>query len=242
MTTQRPASLASQPAYGPSPWMLDEKTIFLNHGSFGSCPRPVLEYQRALRERMERQPIQFLARELEGLLDEARGELAQFLGAAAEDLVFVPNATAGVNTVLRSLRFERDDELLVTDHEYNACRNALDSVAQFWGARVTVARVPFPLRTEEEIVEAVLGAATPRTRLALLDHVTSQTGLVFPIERLVMGLAERGIDTVVDGAHAPGMLPLDLRGIGAAYYTGNCHKWLCTPKGSGFLHVRRDRQ
>src|SRR5438105_8851024 len=177
----------AQPANDSSFWLLEGKTVFLNHGSFGSCPRPVLEYQNALRERMERQPIQFLARELEGLLDQARGELAQFLGAAAEDLVFVPNATAGVNTVLRSLRFERDDELLVTDHEYNACRNALDSVAQFWGARVMVARIPFPLRTEEEIVEAVLGAATPRTRLPLLDHVTSQTGLVFTIERLVRG-------------------------------------------------------
>src|SRR2546421_6316657 len=191
--------IVAQPATDASFWLLEGKTVFLNHGSFGSCPGPVLEYQGALRERMERQPVQFLARQLEGLLAQARGELAQFLGAAAEDLVFVANATAGVNTVLRSLRFEHDDELLVTDHEYNACRNALDSVAQFWGARVVVARVPFPLRTGEEIVEAVLGAATPRTRLALLDHVTSQTGLVFPIERLVTGLAERGIDTGVDG-------------------------------------------
>src|SRR5258707_8493505 len=197
------------PAQTPSPLILDPKTIFLNHGSFGSCPHPVLEYQRALRERLERQPVQFLVRELENLLDQARGELARFVGARADDLVFVQNATTGVNTVLRSLRFEPGDELLVTDHEYNACRNALDFVAQLWGARVVVASIPFPLQTTDQITEAVLVGATSRTRLALLDHVTSQTGLILPIERLVSSFNRRGIDTLVDGAHAPGMVPLD---------------------------------
>ena len=229
-------------ACDPWLWMLEENTVFLNHGSFGSCPRPVLEYQSALRQRLERQPVRFLVRELEGLLDQARGELARFLGAAADDLVFVPNATTGINTVLRSLRFEAGDELLVTDHEYNACRNALEFVAQFWGARVTVVQIPFPLESGQRIIETVLNGATSRTRLALLDHVTSQSGLVFPIERLVSALAERGIDSLIDGAHAPGMVPLDLEKLGAAYYTGNCHKWLCAPKGAGFLHVRPDRQ
>lgn len=233
---------ASELATVASPWVLDKNCVFLNHGSFGSCPRPVLDYQNALRERMERQPIQFLVRELEGLLDQARSQVAGFLGAEETDLVFVPNATTGVNTVLRSLRFEPDDELLVTDHEYNACRNALDFVAVLWRARVVVVRVPFPLESEDQIVEAVLAGTTSKTRLALLDHVTSQTGLVFPISRLVRELAQRGIDTLVDGAHAPGMVPLDLKQIGAAYYTGNCHKWLCAPKGAGFLFVRRDRQ
>lgn len=226
----------------PRPWPLDPRVVFLNHGSFGSCPRPVLAFQRALRDRLERQPIQFLVRDLEALLDEARTALAAFVGADAEDLVFVPNATTGVNTVLRSLRLRPSDELLVTNHEYNACRNALEVVAGQTRAKVVVADVPFPLRHAEDVVEAVLRRVTTKTRLALLDHVTSQTGLVLPIERLVRELASRAVETLVDGAHAPGMVPLDLRALGATYYTGNCHKWLCAPKGAAFLQVRRDRQ
>jgi isopenicillin-N epimerase len=216
--------------------------IFLNHGSFGACPRAVLEHQREFRERMERRPVEFLHRELEGLLEDSRGALAQFLGAEPANLVFVANATEGVNTVLRSLEFKRGDELLVTDQEYNACRNALNFTAARAGATVTVATVPFPLKSPDEAVEAVMRRAGPRTRLALLDHVTSQTGMVLPLARLVKELAARGVDTLVDGAHAPGMVPLNLREIGAAYYTGNCHKWLCAPKTAGFLHVRTDLQ
>jgi len=235
-------SFLNQPGSDPAIWPLDPDVVFLNHGSFGSCPRPVLEFQRQIRARLERQPVQFFVRDLEGLFDTARAALAEFIGADADDLVFVPNATAGVNAVLRSLRFERGDELLVTDHEYNACRNALEFAATQWGARVTAVAVPFPVASADDIVTAVMERVTPRTRLALFDHVTSQTGLVMPIQRLAEELASRGVETLVDGAHAPGMVPLNLRKLGVTYYTGNCHKWLCAPKGAGFLVVRRDRQ
>lgn len=223
-------------------WALDPAVVFLNHGSFGACPREVRLVQDGLRARMEAEPVRFLSRELEGLLDEARRELGAFVGADPDDLAFVPNATTGVNTVVRSLSFATGDELLTTDHAYNACRNALQYVAGRSGARVVTVGIPFPLDSAARVMEAVLSAVTPRTRLALLDHVSSPTGLVFPVDRLVAELARRGVDTIVDGAHAPGMLPLDLDRLGAAYYTGNGHKWLCAPKGSAFLHVRRDRQ
>lgn len=223
-------------------WSLDPAVTFLNHGSFGACPKTVLSAQQRLREQLENEPLRFFIREWEKLLDDARRKLAGFVGADAEDLVFVPNATTAVNSVLRSLIFHAEDEILTTNHEYNACRNALDFIASRTGARVVVAKIPFPLESSEQILSAVIEQVSPKTRLALLDHVTSQTGLIFPIQQLVKQLQQRGVDTLVDGAHAPGMLALNLSEIGATYYTGNCHKWLCAPKSAAFLYVQRDKQ
>ena len=223
-------------------WTLDPEVVFLNHGSFGACPRAIQGEQDRLRARIEREPVQFFLRTLGPLLDAARAEVAGFVGARPDDLVFVNNATAGVNAVLGSLRFEPGDELLTTDHVYHACHNALRHLCARSGARLVVAAVPFPLADPQQVVDAVLAGVSPRTRLALIDHVTSPTGLVLPLAAIVDALKERGVDTLVDGAHAPGMLPLELDALGAAYYTGNFHKWVCAPKGAAMLHVRRDRQ
>ena len=222
-------------------WRLDPAVIYLNHGSFGACPEAVLSAQTALRLEMEREPVDFLVGALPARLDQAREALSSFVGADPADLVFVPNATTGVNAVLRSLSFAPEDELLLTNHTYAACRKTVDFVCQKSGARAAVAELPFPCQ-EEAVVSAILKSITPRTRLALLDHVTSPTALVLPLARLVGELEQRGVDTLVDGAHAPGMVPLALSELGAAYYTGNAHRWLCAPKGAAFLHVRRDRQ
>jgi isopenicillin-N epimerase len=232
----------TRPAVNAGLWLLDPDTVFLNHGSFGSCPRSVLEFQRTIQDHLERQPVQFFVRELEGLWDQARAAMAGFVGAKPEDVVFVPNATSGVNTVLRSLSFAAGDELLVTDHEYNACRNALEYAAERWEAKVVLVKISFPLRSSGDVLAAVLDKVTDRTRLVLVDHVTSQTGLILPVEALARELGIRGVELLVDGAHAPGMIPLRLNDLGVPYYTGNCHKWLCAPKGAAFLYVRRDRQ
>lgn len=233
--------MSASPSFA-SLWTLDPDVLYLNHGSFGACPRAILDRQWELRLEMEREPVDFLARHWSRRLADARAEVAAFLGAQAQDLAFVGNATGGVNAVLRGLDLQPDDEILTTDHTYSACRKAAQFVARRRGARIVTVGVPFPIDSADTIVERVLAGVTPRTRLALLDHVTSPTALVFPIERLVAALQERGVDTLVDGAHAPGMVPLALDALGAAYYTGNAHKWLCAPKGTAFLHVRRDRQ
>lgn len=223
-------------------WPLEPGVTFLNHGSYGACPAFVLQAQASLREHMEAEPVRFLSRELPTRLAQARAALARILGAQPDDLAFVTNATGAVNAVLRSLDIAPGDEILTTDHLYPGCHSALEYVARRAGARVVTVNVPFPLAHEHEVIEPLLAAAGRRVRLAVLDHVTSQTALVWPIGAIVRALRERGIETLVDGAHAPGMVPLSLDALGAAYYAGNCHKWLCAPKGAAFLHVRRDRQ
>jgi len=223
-------------------WTLDPAVRFLNHGSFGAAPRAVLDEQTRWRARIEREPVAFLGREIGERLDEARDALAAFLGAASADLVFVPNATTGVNSVLRSLELAPGDELLTTSHAYNACRNALEFVARARGASVRVAPLPFPIDGPEVVVEQVLAACTPRTRLCLIDHVTSPTGLVLPVQELARELRARGVLSLVDGAHAPGMLDLDVPAVGADLYTGNLHKWVCAPKGAAFLWARPEHQ
>ncbi|MBY0313511.1 MAG: aminotransferase class V-fold PLP-dependent enzyme [Phycisphaerales bacterium] len=230
----------------PSPlavhWRLDPGVVFLNHGSFGACPTVVIEKQREIVALMEREPVRFFVELLEPMLDDARRCAAEIVGADAEGIAFVSNATSGVNTVLRSLTFKPGDELLTNTHEYNACNNALRHVAERFGARVVSASPPFPVRSAQEVVAGVLAGVTSRTKLVMLSHVTSPTGMVMPIGPIVEELTRCGIDTLIDGAHAPGMIPLDIRNLGCTYYTGNFHKWMCTPKGSAFLWVREDKR
>ena len=223
-------------------WPLQTGMTFLNHGSFGSCPLPVQAYQQEIRDRLEKQPVQFFVRDLERMWDDALSCLAQFLGTQFDQLTFVQNATHGVNSVLRSLVFEPGDELLVTDHEYNACHNSLNFVAERAGAKVRVAELKIPVQQPSDWVSALLEKVTQRTKLLLIDHVTSPTGIVVPLEKIISEMKSRGILVLVDGAHAPGMIPLNLDQLSADFYTGNCHKWLCSPKGAGFLFVQKEHQ
>jgi isopenicillin-N epimerase len=223
-------------------WALKPGTVFLNHGSFGACPKPILKLQTQLRNEMEAEPVQFLWRRYEERLEPSREKLAQFVGARSRDIVFITNTTTGVNAVVRSLKLRRGDELLTTSLDYNACHNVLAKAVRHSGAKLVTARVPFPLRSEDDVMEAVLASVTSRTRFAMVDHITSDTALVFPIARLVRELEARGVDTLVDGAHAPGMVAINLQKLRPAYYTGNLHKWVCAPKGAAFLWAREDKQ
>lgn len=234
-TLPRPSPLVSA-------WGLDPDICYLNHGSFGACPTEVLRAQSDLRARMERELVRYFTQELEQGMDRARAALAGLVGCGAEELAFLPNATTGVATVLANRSFEDGDEILVNTHEYPACLNNTDWIAERTGARVVRCELPFPVTGDDEIVEAILSRVTGRTRLCLVSHITSPTALVLPIGRIVSELEERGIDTVVDGAHAPGAIDVDLAGLGAAYYTANCHKWVCSPKGSAMLYVRADKR
>ncbi|HHW17580.1 MAG TPA: aminotransferase class V-fold PLP-dependent enzyme [Firmicutes bacterium] len=223
-------------------WNLDPSFVFLNHGSYGAVPKKILEEQYRLHLHIETQPVRFFAREVEDLLERSRNRLSEFINADPQGVVFVPNATTGVNTVLKSITFSPGDEVVITDHIYNACKNALELVARRDGLKINVVRVPFPIGSKEDVKQLVLEQVTPSTKLVLLDHITSPTALIFPVEDIVRTLNEMGVDVLVDGAHAPGMVPLNLKELNPTYYTGNCHKWLCAPKGSAFLYIREDRR
>lgn len=217
-------------------WGLDPSVTFLNHGSFGAAPRSVLLAQARWREEMESEPVEFFTRRLPVLLKAAREKLARFLGADPEGLVFVPNATTGASTVLGSLDLKEGDGIVITDHGYGAVNNAVLALAERRGLAVQLARVQFPLSSTAQIVGAVERAMHGNTRLIVVDHVTSPTALVFPVEQLV-ALGRGRIPVLVDGAHAPGMLALAIAALGADFYVGNLHKWLCAPKGAAFLWV-----
>lgn len=223
-------------------FLLNPDVVFLNHGSFGACPRPVFEVYQEWQRRLEWQPVAFLGRELNGYLAQARHKLGDYLHVNGDDLVFVPNATFGVNVVARSLELQPGDEILTTDHEYGACDRAWRFVWEKRGVRYVRQSVPLPVAETAEIVEHIWRGVTPQTKVIFLSHITSPTALRLPIEAICARAREAGILTVIDGAHAPGQIPLDLTAIGADFYTGNCHKWLCAPKGAGFLYARREKQ
>lgn len=225
-------------------FLLDPQVTFLNHGSFGACPRPVFEEYQRWQLQLERQPVAFLDpnRGLSGWMRDARKALASVVGADPDDIVGQTNATAALNIVAQSLDLKPGDEILTTDHEYAALEKTWAYVCRRSGARVRMVSIPLPLTREDQFTEAILGGMTDRTRVLFLSHITSATALVFPIERVVAEARARGIYSVIDGAHTPGHIPLDLHRLGADFYAGNCHKWMMSPKGAGFLHVRRDLQ
>ena len=223
-------------------FLLREDVTFLNHGSFGACPRPVFETYQRFQLELEREPVDFLGRRLTELMREPRVALGAFLGTSAENVVGVVNATGGLNIVAQSLDLKEGDEILTTDHEYSALEKTWAYVARRTGAKIVVVKVPMPFVSEQAFTEAIVAGMTSRTRVLFLSHITSPTALVFPIEPSIAEARRRGIWSVIDGAHTPGHIPLDLDAMGVDFYSGNCHKWMMTPKGSAFLYARPELQ
>ncbi|MDX6480707.1 MAG: isopenicillin-N epimerase [Gaiellaceae bacterium] len=223
-------------------FLLDPSVAFLNHGSFGACPRPVFERYQAYQRDLEWEPIDFLDRRLPALLGAARAELARYLNASPSDLAFVTNATTGVNLAAGSLDLRPGDEILTTDLEYGACDLAWEWLCRRTGAEYVRAPIPLPLASAAELVDALFAHASERTRVVYVSHITSATALVLPVDEIVARARELGCVTIVDGAHAPAHVPLDVEALGADFYSGNAHKWLLAPKGAGFLHVRPEHQ
>ncbi|MCC6166301.1 MAG: aminotransferase class V-fold PLP-dependent enzyme [Caldilineaceae bacterium] len=218
-------------------FLLDPEITFLNHGSFGACPKPVFETYQEWQRKLERDPVDFIGRHVPDLLAEARAATGAFVGAPADKLVFVPNATYGINVVARSLKLQPGDEILTTDHEYGAVNNTWRFNWEARGVRYINRPIPLPLTSPEEFVERLWQGVTPRTRVITLSHITSPTALIFPVELVCRRARQEGILTVIDGAHAPGQIDLNLEAMGVDYYTGNAHKWLCAPKGSAILYA-----
>ena len=225
-----------------SDFLLDPDVTFLNHGSFGACPRPVFEAYQHWQRELERQPVRFLQRELPTLLADARRDVAAYLGAQPHEVVFVPNPTFAANTIARCLPLGPGDEVLMTDHEYGACRFAFQAVANQKGFRVVQQPIPLPVESNESIVDHFWRGVTPNTKLIFFSHITSSTALTLPAAMICQRAQEAGILTMVDGAHAPGQIDVNLSTLGADFYTATCHKWMCAPKGSGIFYVREDRQ
>lgn len=218
-------------------WDLDPTVDFLNHGSFGATPREVRAEQRRWQDRMEAEPVDFLARQLPKLILEIREKIGAFVGADPAGLALVTNASTGVNTVLQGFDWKEGDEILIADHAYNAVRRTVAYLHDRYGVRERLAVIPFPLADASQIVDAFAAGLNGRTRLVIVDHITSATALIFPVEEIVTLARQAGVPVLVDGAHAPGMLPLQIEKSGADFYTGNLHKWVCTPKGSALLWV-----
>jgi isopenicillin-N epimerase len=218
-------------------WDLDPDFLTVNHGSFGATPRCVIASQRAWQDRMERQPSRFMNTVYSGAIRDAADALGSFLNADGRDIVFVDNATSGCNAVLRSFQFHDNDEVMILSHAYGAVEKTVRFVTETAGARIIRAAVNFPDPTEDSLVAAVAAAITPKTRLAVIDHITSSSAIVMPVRRIVATCRAAGVRVLIDGAHAPGQVDLDLNAIGADWYVGNCHKWLCAPKGCAFLHA-----
>jgi isopenicillin-N epimerase len=229
--------MESHPDLRPS-FLLDPDVVYLNHGSFGACPKPVFDAYQSLQRQLEREPVQFLAVHAADLLQTARSSLAEFVGCPPDDVVYFPNPTTAINMVARSLDLQPADEILTTDHEYGAMDRTWRFICGETGAVHVRASIPLPLPSTDEIVERIWGRVSPRTRIVFLSHITSQTAVTFPVDVICERAREAGIISIIDGAHAPGQIPLDLSTLGADIYTGACHKWLCAPKGSAFLYAR----
>ncbi len=223
-------------------FLLDPNFIFLNHGSFGATPRPVFEIYQAWQGRFERQPVHFITSELMEHLKQARSTLANYIHANPDDLAYLTNATLAVNLVARSLKLTPDDEILTSDHEYGACDNIWEFISQNTGAKYIRQPIPLPFSSPEEVLERLWLGVTPQTRIIFISHITSSTAQQFPVEEICKKARQNGILTFIDGAHAPGQITVNLEHISADFYTGNCHKWMMSPKGAAFLYVKPELQ